>query len=183
MVNLFSKPIVLLGFMGSGKSTLGKQLAASMNRIFIDLDRFIETEERRSITEIFEKDGEPFFRRIESKALANVLNYPKQVISVGGGAPCQPGNMSLIREKSRSVYLKVSVAELILRLNESSTIRPLLKGKSADETEFFINELMAKREAFYLQADIVIESDEITTEMILSKLVMGMDSEAGGAIR
>ncbi|MFA5814577.1 MAG: shikimate kinase [Bacteroidales bacterium] len=173
MVIPIDKPIVLLGFMGSGKSTLGKQLAASLGWTFTDLDRFIEAEENRTIPEIFEQDGEATFRKLESNALNKVLAYPHQVIAIGGGAPCHPGNMQLIKEKSLSIYLKISETQLLHRLAWSSTPRPLLKGKTESETQSFIADLLANREPFYLEADIIIESDAITTGMILSKLKTG----------
>lgn len=169
MVTDSDKPIVLLGFMGSGKSTLGKQLAATLNRTYLDLDRFIETEENRTIPEIFDKEGESYFRILESKALNKVLDYSRQVIAVGGGAPCYPGNLEMIREKSVSVYLKISEAELLKRLAYSSTSRPLMKGKNESEIQIIIRDLLAGRESFYLQADIIIESDNITVPMIISR--------------
>jgi shikimate kinase len=170
MVNLPVKPVVLLGFMGSGKSTLGKQLAALLGWGFIDLDRFIETLENKTIPEIFSHDGEEAFRKIESMALQKVLNYNCQVIAIGGGAPCQPENLNLIKEKSQSVYLKISEAQLATRLAYSNTPRPLLNGKSESETQIFIRDLLAARELFYNQADIIIESDVITADMIASRL-------------
>ncbi len=170
MVAEVDKPIVLLGFMGSGKSTLGKQLAASLGWTFIDLDRFIETKENRTIPEIFEQYGETSFRKLESKALKKVLAYPHQVIAIGGGAPCNPANLKLIKEKSLSVYLKISEPQLLHRLLFSANSRPLLIGKSESETQTFVADLLAAREPFYLQADIIIESDEITVGMILSKV-------------
>ena len=161
------KPIVLLGFMGSGKSTLGKKLAEALSRIFTDLDRFIEVEENRTIPDIFEKEGESAFRKLESNALRRVLQYPGQVVAVGGGAPCFPGNLELIREKSLSLYLRVSHEQLLYRLAHSSTPRPLLKGKSESEKSQLIADLMAEREPYYIQADIVLESDEITLDMLI----------------
>ena len=110
-----SKPVVLLGFMGSGKSTLGKQLAALLGWDFIDLDRFIETLENRTIPEIFSQDGEAAFRRSESFALQKVLSYKNKVIAIGGGAPCQPENLKLIKEKS---LLKLSKSSLFSDLGK-----------------------------------------------------------------
>ncbi|TSA33985.1 MAG: shikimate kinase [Porphyromonadaceae bacterium] len=170
MVIPIDKPIVLLGFMGSGKSTLGKQLAASLGWTFTDLDCFIEAEENRTIPEIFEQDGEATFRMLESNALKKVLNQSHQVIAIGGGAPCHPGNLQLIREKSLSIYLKISETQLLHRLAWSSTPRPLLNGKSESEIQSFITDLLVTREPYYLKADIIIESDAITTGIILSKL-------------
>ena len=174
MVAGLDKPVVLLGFMGSGKSTLGKQLADTIGWIFTDLDRFIETGENRTIADIFEKDGESVFRKLEANALKRVLSYNRQVIAIGGGAPCHPGNLDLIREKSVSVYLKISEQQLLHRLAGSSTNRPLLRGKSESEVQSLITDLLAFREPFYLTADIIIESDEITVGMILSQLPGGL---------
>lgn len=170
MVTVPDKPIVLLGFMGSGKSTLGKQLATAIGWSFLDLDRFIEAEENRLITEIFERSGEASFRLIESKALLKVLKYPRQVIAIGGGTPCQTGNMQIIKENSQSVYLKVSPLQLLHRLSFSTTPRPLLKGKTEPETLSLIEEMMVNREPYYSQADIIIESDAITARSILSQI-------------
>jgi shikimate kinase len=166
MVVIPNKPIVLLGFMGSGKSTLGKQLSTLLGWVFVDLDRFVETSEKRTIPDIFEKDGEQVFRRLESNALKDVLKYPNQVIAIGGGTPCQPENLNLIKEKSVSVYLKISDSQLATRLTNSTNQRPLLKGKSESEINISIRDLLAAREPFYNQADIIIESDVITAEMI-----------------
>ena len=174
MVILAKKPLVLLGFMGSGKSVLGRQVAAELNRTFIDLDRFIEAEENRSIPDIFEKDGENAFRKLESNALKRILSHPHQVISIGGGAPCNSVNMQLIKEMAVSVYLKISEPELFRRLVYSSSERPLLKGKSEDEIQSLIKGLLAARKPFYNQADIIIESDAVTPAMILSYLPAGL---------
>jgi shikimate kinase len=170
MVIPIDKPIVLLGFMGSGKSTLGYQLSQALEWTFIDLDRFIETEENRTIADIFEKEGETVFRKIESNALCRIIKHRQQVIAIGGGTACQQSNLELIKKKSLSVYLKISEPELLHRLSRSLTPRPLLNGKPESEKQSVIAGLLATREPFYLQADIVIESDGITTAMILSEL-------------
>lgn len=170
MVTRFDKPIVLLGFMGSGKSTLGKQVAVSLGWCFTDLDRSIETEAKQTIPEIFETEGELGFRQLESDALRKILAVPAQVIAIGGGAPCNPSNIIMIKANSQSVYLKISETELTHRLIHSTTPRPLLKGKTETEIEEFIVDLLTKREPYYSQADIIIESDTISAEMILSRL-------------
>jgi shikimate kinase len=170
MVIPSKKSIVLLGFMGSGKSTLGKQLALSLGWTFTDLDRFIETEENRTIPDLFEKEGEDVFRKLETHALKRVLAYSNQVISIGGGAPCTPSNMELIKEKSISIYLKISEQQLLKRLGNSSVTRPLLKGKADNELQQLIARLLVSREPYYLQADIILESDDINTGMILDRL-------------
>jgi len=156
--------------MGSGKSTLGKQLAMALGRIFTDLDRFIEVEENRTITDIFNKEGEAFFRKLETNALSRTLSYPNQVIAIGGGTPCFPQNLKLIQEKAISIYLKISESELLKRIAHSATQRPLLQGKSETEMQSFINDLLKGREGYYNQADILMESDSIDIQMIVSRL-------------
>ncbi len=165
-----NKPVVLLGFMGSGKSTLGKQVASHLGWNFIDLDHFIETEQSKTISEIFRLEGESTFRQMESAALEKVLSKSFHVIAIGGGAPCFSGNIELIKRKSLSVYLKVSELQLASRLTYSNTPRPLIKGKSEPEVQKIIHDLLIAREPFYNQADIIIESDFITADLIVSQL-------------
>jgi shikimate kinase len=171
MVTLPDKPIVLLGFMGSGKSTLGKQLARSLKLKFIDLDKHIESETGRTVQEIFVSEGESLFRDLEGKYLAELLDQPSQVIAIGGGAPCNNRNISLIRKKSISVYLKISVTELFLRISHSPTPRPLLAGKTGAEMESYIAKLLETREKYYNQADIILKSDCITTDKLLKAIL------------
>lgn len=156
-----------MGFMGSGKSTIGRQLAKALHLEFIDLDRFIEDAEGKSIPEIFRQQGEAEFRQIESLALENALAQPNRLIALGGGTPCQPGAIRLIREKSFSIYLKISLEELVRRLAGSPVDRPLLFGKTSEEIREFAEGMLAVRESFYLQADRVMESDSITIEELL----------------
>jgi shikimate kinase len=164
------KPIVLLGFMGSGKSTLGKQLAKHLRWRFTDLDKIIENDSGMTIPGLFSRQGEEAFRKIEAEALGRVIDHPFQVIAIGGGTPCQPGNMDLIRQKSLSIYLKISEKELASRLLTSATPRPLLDGKNEEEIGQFIHKLLEKREVDYLRADIIVESDSLQVGELLSRL-------------
>lgn len=166
-----NRPVVLVGFMGSGKSTLGQELAVKVNRVFTDLDKVIESSAGMTIPEIFEKAGESHFRKLESEALEQVLADPEQVIAIGGGAPCNGHNICLIKEKSISIYLKISVEELFNRLTSSDIPRPLLVGKNNHEIRLFIAELLQSREFFYNQADMILESDRISVEMLLEMIV------------
>lgn len=151
--------IFLIGYMGCGKSTIGRRLAASMNLSFVDLDTFIESRNFRSIPEIFEKEGEDGFRELEHKALVELSDYEDVVVATGGGAPCFFNNMEIIKNSGVSVYLNGTPRVLAERLLKSRTERPLIKGKSEPELIAFIDESLTKRSKWYNQADIIIDFD------------------------
>ncbi|OFY56816.1 MAG: hypothetical protein A2X22_11755 [Bacteroidetes bacterium GWF2_49_14] len=165
-----AKPIVLLGFMGSGKSTLGRQLAHQLRVEFVDLDRQVEINAGISIPEIFAHLGEKKFREIESQVLREALDVQSGIIAIGGGAPCNEINIRLIKQKTVSVYLKISIPELAARLASSPTPRPLLEGKTLEETMKSIVDLLNQRETYYNQADLILESDSITPALLLNAL-------------
>ena len=161
------KPICLIGFMGSGKSTIAKHLAEKKGVGFTDLDTYIQESEGISIPAIFETKGEAAFRQIESACLLETLKNPNQIIALGGGTPCFNDNMNIIRKMSTSVYLKVSPEGLQNRLAKSHNPRPLISGLSEDELLDYIKTNLEKREAFYLQADHIIQSDKIMADDLL----------------
>lgn len=156
------KPLTIIGFMGSGKTTLGRKMAKVWDYKFIDLDLYIADMYGMSIPELFDKFGEKGFRTRESQALKDVLTQNQTcILSLGGGTPCFNQNLSLIKEKTLSIYLKLSAEELTSRLLRSPNPRPLVKNKSADELLEYIKAELQKREFFYTQADMTIESDSI----------------------
>src|SRR5690606_7293016 len=119
--------ITLLGYMGSGKSTMGNQLATDLGFDFIDLDQYIESKENTNISGLFKNLGEIKFRKIEHERLKEVLNLPKNtVIALGGGTPVYYNNMDLINEHSHSVYLRLSPVQLFERLKNDKANRPLI---------------------------------------------------------
>lgn len=168
-----SKPnkIVLVGFMGSGKTTLGKKLANKLGYAFFDLDELIEEQEKLSISEIFSKQGENYFRTVEQKILNDklVTNQPL-VLSVGGGTPCFFDNMEFINKQATSIYLKYNAGMLYSRLSSAKAKRPLLTEKSDEELKDFIKKTLSEREGFYNQSKIVVESNNITVDTIFHQL-------------
>lgn len=144
--------IFLIGFMGSGKSTLGSQLARRLDYQFVDMDHLIEETAEMSIPKIFNEHGEEVFRKWEHDILLEVCRREKLVISTGGGAPCHSGIMDLMNANGTSVYLKLTPEALRDRLIRSKTERPLIKGKSETELLEFITELLEQRAKFYEQA-------------------------------
>ena len=148
--------IFLIGFMGSGKSTLGAQLARHLDYQFVDMDQLIEDTAEMSIPEIFDEHGEDVFRKWEHDILLELCQREKLVISTGGGVPCHSGNMDLMNSHGNTIYLKLSPAALLKRLVKSRTERPLIKGKSESELLDFIKAKLEEREEFYLRARHVV---------------------------
>lgn len=166
--------ITLLGYMGSGKSTIGVQLAAILGFEFIDLDKFIEGKERLSVKEIFKSKGEIYFRRKETLYLNEIITkYGKVVLSVGGGTPCYSNNMSLINSKeSKSIYLKLSAKKLTDRLFFEKEERPLISHlKSKESLHEFIAIHLFERQNYYQQATQIIKTDELSVKETVEAVV------------
>ena len=161
--------IFLIGFMGAGKTSIGKELSVKMNYTFIDLDFFIERRYHKTIRQIFEEKGEEVFREIEQKMLHEVAEFEDVVVSTGGGTPCFHQNMMFMNEQGTTVYLKVSNKELVRRINLNKSTRPLLKDFSGEQLSRFVEETIAKRKSFYEQAKIVfnVETQDITMDAAL----------------
>ncbi|WP_025006744.1 shikimate kinase [Marinilabilia salmonicolor] len=137
-------PIYLTGFMGSGKSTFGRLLARELGFKFIDLDKYIEEEERTSISEIFARYGEEKFREIERLAVHESTKSGKAVIATGGGVPCHFDNIEIMNKHGLTIYLKVSPEALTDRLMPAREHRPLIAGKSREELLAFIRSTLHK---------------------------------------
>jgi len=148
--------IFLIGYMGCGKTTLGKILASRLEMDFVDLDAFIEQRYFKSIPQLFEEKGESGFREIEHTALLEVCEFENAIISTGGGVPCFYNNMEIMKRAGLTVYLKVTPKVLTEVLKKAKRNRPLIKDKSVEELLHFIEENLAKREAFYSQAELTI---------------------------
>ncbi len=157
--------ISLIGFMGSGKSTVGKQLSLKLKATFVDLDRAIEDKEGFSVSEIFEQKGELYFRQIETKMLDFYLSHASpHIISTGGGTPCSAKNIELILQKSFSVFLNVEPIELYYRLmNSDLDKRPLLRNFNKKELQDFIIEKTNERLPFYSKCKQTIEIGKNTS--------------------
>ena len=162
--------IFLIGFMGSGKSTMGRALASELDLTFIDLDSFLEEKYFKTIPQIFAEEGEESFRRKERKVLEEVCSFDNVILATGGGAPCFFDNMELMNESGFCVFLDVDVTSLVNRLIHAKTERPLIKGKSPEELHEFIEGLLAKRRPFYEKARYILTGSEITANQVISLL-------------
>jgi len=158
--------VFLVGFMGSGKTTIGKKLANYLKYDFIDLDKLIETKVGMSIVQYFELHGESAFRDLEREVLQKT-DFPENVIvATGGGAPCFGDNMSWMNGNGLVAYLSLSPKALANRLENSKTDRPLIRNLKGDELEGFISAKLAEREPFYSQSKFVVSASDLTAERL-----------------
>lgn len=164
--------IYLLGFMGSGKSSLGKRLAKRLHYYFVDLDEEVEQLAGMSISDIFIRYGETHFRQLEQQALQATAQLHKAVIATGGGTPCFFDNMQFINAHGASVYLRMSPASLAYRLEHAQKKRPLVENIKGEQLLKYIEQKLGEREPYYLQAKCIIKGETVKTEQIVS-LVFG----------
>ena len=149
--------IILIGYMGSGKTTVGKALSKETGMMFYDLDWYIESRMRKTVSQIFAEKGEEGFRKIEYNMLHEVAEFEDVIISCGGGTPCFFDNIDYMNQQGPVVYLKVEPETLYLHLKMSKNDRPLLRGKSQDELITFIREQLKQREPFYTKAHYTLD--------------------------
>lgn len=156
--------IILIGYMGAGKTTLGKALAQHMGLQFYDLDWWIEEKTGCTIAQIFAQQGENAFREMEQKALHEVLEKENIVLSVGGGTPCFFDNIDYMNHNANTVYLNASVETLKAHIRMGGSKRPLVDGKSDEELTEYITASLQKREVYYRQATYQVQIATITRE-------------------
>lgn len=156
--------------MGSGKSTLGKKLAAKLNRNHVDTDALIEAKEGMTIPEIFNQKGEPYFRNCETQLITHLLTVENQVISVGGGFPCHDGLLEQLKICGLTIYLKYHPKTLVKRILESTGERPLIAGKSEAELQIYVSNLLRTRSVDYENCDLVLTGKEQRINALLAKI-------------
>lgn len=148
------EPIFITGYMASGKTTFGKALAKRTGRDFIDLDRYIENRFHKSIPEIFKKNGEKEFRRMETSMLHETGDFENTVISCGGGTPCFNSNMDYMLSRGTTVWLETDIKCICRRLLANPHKRPLVKGKTPTELTEFVKRNLTDRLDYYRMARI-----------------------------
>ena len=164
---MIEKPLVLVGLMGAGKTTVGRRLAAALNLPFADADHEIETAAGCSISEIFEKHGEAAFRDGERRVIARLLDGPVCVLSTGGGAFMDPETRQKIKETGTSIWLRADLDLLMERVLRRPT-RPLLQQ---DDPRKVMERLMEERYPVYAEADITVESGDGPHEAVVSQIM------------
>lgn len=162
--------LFLIGFMGCGKTRLGKNLAKVTNRPFVDLDELIEEKAGKSISQIFEDLGETGFRELEMKTLQNSFFAHNTIVSTGGGAPCFYNNMAWINTHGISFFIDTPVAILASRLTNAKTPRPLIIGKTQAHLLQYINDKLKQRLPFYNQAHLKLTLADVSPKIVIDML-------------
>ena len=161
------KNIILIGFMGTGKSVVGKLLAKKLNRDFLESDDMIEAKENTTIKDIFEKKSEPYFRSIEKEAIKEAAKRENVVISAGGGAIIDEDNFNNLKNSGIIICLKASPETILNRTKDLKT-RPLL---NVPDPKKRIEDLLAKRESYYNKADYIVDTDNLSVDDVVLKII------------
>lgn len=156
-----SKPIFLCGFMGCGKSAVGKALSELCEKTYIDLDRYIEQKENRSIAQIFEVRGEDYFRKVEKESLEAVSMLPNTVIALGGGTLQNEERIEMIKKRGTLIFINASLDVIKERLKRNNK-RPMLQNENGSRMEDsllddYVDHLFRKRVGLYKKADVIYE--------------------------
>lgn len=163
--------LFLIGLPGSGKSTLGKELAARLGIPFLDTDELIVKNESRTIEDIFAQSGESYFRLKEKETLASLINQGSAIVSTGGGLPCFFDNMDVINKSGTSIFLEVELETLANRLkNHADQNRPMIRNKTQEELLDFLKTKSKERYPFYNRAKIHLKGNNITPEEVIKKI-------------
>ena len=163
--------VFLMGFMGAGKTTLGKALAKDLGVSFIDLDQYIERRFMKSVSQIFATRGEQGFREIESRMLREVGEFDDVIVSCGGSTPLIGDNMEFMLQHGQTVYLKCDNDTLLRRLKVARSQRPLIASKTDDELAAFIESETARREPGYLKAQFICPGDRLESRDQISDTI------------
>jgi shikimate kinase len=158
--------VILVGFMGAGKSTVGRMLARRLGRCFVETDAMITAREGRSIPEIFADRGEPYFRQLEAEALEALTEKRGHVVATGGGFPCEPGVMDRLLQLGTVVWLAADFEAAYARANRVGG-RPMLAGRSADDAAA----LYRARQEFYRRAHLALDTTRMTVDAVVSRIV------------
>lgn len=175
--------IILLGYMGAGKTTVGRVLARQLGLPFYDLDWYIESRMHQTVKQLFDSRGEEGFRTVERNMLHEAAEFEDIVLSCGGGTPCFFDNMDYMNRQGDTVYLKAPADVLSAHLKMGKTVRPLLLGKTDDELHRFIDEQLAQREPFYTQArhtfDVSLMDNRKKIDETVARLILqlGLDQQ------
>ena len=162
-----AKPVFLIGYMGCGKSTIGRKLAIRLKYDFIDTDAAIENMTGKPVAQTFAEDGEDAFRQLERSVIVSLCGRSNVVVATGGGAPCFFDNMALMNRSGITAYIKMHPDSLATRLLASPTERPLLRRVSNEDLPLYIRMHLAEREVFYNKAHIIIKGENLKADDLL----------------
>lgn len=171
--------IIIIGYMGAGKTTVARALARDLGFDFYDLDHYIENRMHCTIKDIFDRKGEEGFRLVERMMLHEVAEFEDVVISSGGGTPCFFDNMDYMCRQADTVYLRATPEVLHAHLKMGHTVRPLLLGKTDEEVKAFVAEHLRQREPVYLQARHTVDVCVLDTREKISNTVACIEKMLG----
>jgi shikimate kinase len=171
------RPIVLVGFMATGKTTVGRLLAERLGRHFVDLDRAVEEAAGMKIAELFQTHGEAVFRRLETEALGRVLDQTGTVIATGGGAACREPNLAMMLGRALVVALSATAEEVLRRAGRGSG-RPLLDGVADPFAR--VEELLAEREPYYARAHVLVDTMGKAAEQVAEEVLSSLGKQGSG---
>jgi shikimate kinase len=170
-----NRPIVLVGLMGAGKTSVGRRLAKLLKAPFVDADEEIVAAAGMSIADIFESFGEAAFRDLERRVVARLLDEPPRVIALGGGAFVDPETRARVKATARSIWLRADLDTLAKRTIRRQSIRPLLM---ADDPRLVLGRLMEQRHPLYAEADLVVDSTQESPELVAARVRSLLRDEA-----
>jgi len=170
------KNIVLLGFMGTGKSIVGRRLAVELGYHFVDTDQVIETREKKRIPLIFSENGEAYFRKMEAEVVEELSAWQGYVISTGGGVPLNPGNLKALEQGGILVTLVTRPEVILRRVQRRSGERPLLKGPDPLAA---IKRLLSEREAFYSRSAVTVDTSDIAIGESVQRILVQLPDSLG----
>ena len=167
--------LILVGYMGSGKSSIGMKLSRILNYEFIDLDTYIEEGIRMTISDIFKTKGEVFFIKQESFYLNEVIKKRHTIIALGGGTPCYGNNLDTLKKEEgiKTIYLKASIPNLVERLFSEKSNRPLISHlENKTELLEFIGKHLFERAPFYEESEITVKTDSLTIDQVVESILL-----------
>lgn len=174
------KSIALIGFMGTGKSTLGKVLAQRLALPLVDLDAVIVQEQQMEIKDIFTRDGEEKFRQMEHDVLCRYAAQPDRILSPGGGAVLRAENRAVLRDNCWVISLMARPEVILERVNQDSTVRPVLENREPGQSKLQrIEQVLAQRLPFYEEADLVLDTSDQTVDALAEQVVAWVQEQAG----
>ena len=164
------KTIFLIGFMGAGKSTLGKKLAKAIGYQFVDSDKEISNQQGVTISVLFDTKGEAYFRQLEKEFIEQLDSNENYIVATGGGLPIYTNLMNKLNEKGITLYLRVKPSTLLLRLKEGQKKRPLIANLNEEQLHAFISEKLVERESTYLKAQLIVDEPDQKIEKLIHLL-------------
>jgi shikimate kinase len=171
-INVRTRNVILVGFMGTGKSTVGKLLAGRLGWSFADMDEWIEKEQQSAIRDLFRTHGEAHFRSLESKALRKLLEEEKKILATGGGAVLAQENRDCMRENGFVIALTADSASIINRVSRDQN-RPLLEGNLEER----VHTLLEQRKHAYEFAHLTIDTTDLSTEQIVDQIIKNLEQD------